>query len=761
LAKDILTTMDSWVSTFILACIVSLLWHALPPVSILPILTILSIVCLLLPYGKTVSGYLLGTVWMASVGHWQLSWQLPELHTRQVVEVQGQVKSLMGENERVTFNFSVDQISERQFIFPAVIRLSWQQPPWPLKQGQKLRLEVKLKPPHGLANEGGFNYQQWLFSEGIVATGYVKQGQGNVLILDSPSVRQSLLDKLVSLHLSQGRYLLALSFGYRGLLEQSDWLLLQQTGLAHLFAISGLHLGIVASVSYWLFTTLTIRLSARHPRLHYLNFHYLGLLSALVCSGFYAALAGFSLPTLRALVMMCLASWMFFNHSYWSLARLLLYTFFVIVILFPLSLFAVSLWLSFSAVGIICLIVWRWPTKGSPLGAKYFVLLLCRIQLSLSLLMLPLVAWQFGTISLISPLLNLFTVPFVTLVLVPLCLLASLLLLLNIPQGEWLFQLANILMEWIMAVIRHAAGWPVASIDVMQLPLFAWVLAGIAFILMLLPKLPIHKSLLLVLLLPLASYLLPKQQALWRVDILDVGQGLSVVISQSRHVIIYDVGASYPSGFNMADAVILPLLKSRGVVSVDKVFISHSDNDHAGGLQQLKNHIAIGQVLTNQDLCRQNWQDNWQGLSLTVLWPPPDKMLSDNDSSCVLRISDGLHTIMLPGDISANVERQLLDNFAEKLAANILVAPHHGSNTSSSYEFINGVQPDYVVFSQGFMNRWGFPKTAVVERYLGLGAEVFTTSETGQVSFIIDPSNEKTIDVATYRQQLYPYWYAN
>jgi competence protein ComEC len=120
-----------------------------------------------------------------------------------------------------------------------------------------------------------------------------------------------------------------------------------------------------------------------------------------------------------------------------------------------------------------------------------------------------------------------------------------------------------------------------------------------------------------------------------------------------------------------------------------------------------------------------------------------------------------LHTIMLPGDISANVERQLLDNFAEKLAANILVAPHHGSNTSSSYEFINGVQPDYVVFSQGFMNRWGFPKTAVVERYLGLGAEVFTTSETGQVSFIIDPSNEKTIDVATYRQQLYPYWYAN
>lgn len=753
--------MDSWAFSFITACIVSLLWHALPPVSILPILTILSIVCLLLPYGKTVSGYLLGTVWMASVGHWQLSWQLPELQTRQLVEVQGQVNSLVAENERVVFNFSVDQISDREFIFPAIMRLSWQQPPWPVKQGQKLRLRVKLKPPHGLANEGGFNYQQWLFSEGIVATGYVKQGPDNRLISETLSLRQQMLDRLVSLHLSQGRYLLALSFGYRGLLETSDWLLLQHTGLAHLFAISGLHLGIVASVSYWLFTILTIRLIARHPSLHWLNFHKLGLLVALISSGFYAALAGFSLPTLRALVMMSLAAWVFFRQHYWPLPRLLLYAFFVIIILFPLSLFALSLWLSFSAVGIICLIFWRWPTRSMHSGAKSFVLLLCRIQLSISLLMLPLVAWQFGTVSLISPLVNLFAVPFVTLVLVPLCLLASLLLLLNIPQAQWFFQLANYLLEWAMLIISEVASWPIASIDVMQLPLSTWVLATIAIFLMLAPKLPFHKSLLIVLLLPLVSYSLPKQQALWRVDVLDVGQGLSVVISQSRKVIIYDVGASYPSGFNMADAVILPLLKSRGVTSVDKVFISHSDNDHAGALQQLENHIAIGQVLTNQDLCRQNWQESWQGLSLSALWPPADEMLSDNDSSCVLRISDGFNTVLLPGDISVNVERQLVDISPEELPANILVVPHHGSNTSSSETFIDKVKPDYVVFSQGFMNRWGFPKTAVVNRYLSLGAEVFSTSETGQVSFFIDSGNEKSIKIATYRQRLYPYWYAN
>jgi competence protein ComEC len=753
--------MDSWVLSFITASIFSLLWYALPPLPILPILSILSMVCLSLPYGKTVSGYLLGTVWMASVGHWQLSWQLPEVQTRQVVEVQGRVESLVSQDQRIIFNFSADKLSDRAFIFPAMFRLSWQDPPWPVKQGQRLRLQVKLKPPHGLANEGGFNYQQWLFSEGIVATGYVRKEPDNKLVYAASSVRQQLLDRLVLIDMSQSRYLLALSFGYRGLLEPADWLLLQQTGLAHLFAISGLHLGIVASVSYWLFATLTVRLSARYPRLHGVNFHYLGLLAALVCSGFYAALAGFSLPTLRALVMMCLASWVFFCHRHWQLPRLLLYAFFVIVILFPLSLFAASLWLSFSAVVIICLIFWRWPTSNSPPAAKQFFMLLCRVQLSLSLLMLPMVAWQFGTISLISPLLNLLVVPFVTLILVPLCLLASLLLLLNIPQGEWFFQLANILLEWAMLLIRQIASWPIASINVLQLPLSVWAFAAMAICLLLAPKLPVYKPLLLVLLLPLVSYMLPGRQTHWRVDVLDVGQGLSVVISKAGHVMIYDVGARYPSGFNMADAVILPLLQSRGVVSVDKVFISHSDNDHAGALSQLKKHIAIDQILSNGDLCRQNWQDSWQGLSLTVLWPPPDGIRSDNDSSCVLRISDGSHAVLLPGDINTNVEQQLLNTSPDLLAANILVAPHHGSNTSSSEAFIDAVKPDYVVFSQGFMNRWGFPKPAVVSRYQSIAAKTFSTSETGQLSFFFDAGTEKSIEIVTYRQHLYPYWYAN
>jgi competence protein ComEC len=167
----------------------------------------------------------------------------------------------------------------------------------------------------------------------------------------------------------------------------------------------------------------------------------------------------------------------------------------------------------------------------------------------------------------------------------------------------------------------------------------------------------------------------------------------------------------------MADSVLLPILQARGVLKVDLVFISHGDNDHAGSLPQLLKGVQVTRVLTNQDRCQQNLDISWQGLRIMALWPDDALKYSDNNASCVIKVSDQQHSILLPGDIDKSIEKQLLSLYPKQLQSDILVAAHHGSNTSSSSEFIQAVGADYIIFSQGFMNRWDFPRQKVLDRF--------------------------------------------
>lgn len=239
---------------------------------------------------------------------------------------------------------------------------------------------------------------------------------------------------------------------------------------------------------------------------------------------------------------------------------------------------------------------------------------------------------------------------------------------------------------------------------------------------------------------------------------MDVGQGLSVVVLKGNKALVYDVGAAYPSGFNMADSVLLPFLRSKGLREISALVVSHFDNDHSGSLPALRKKMAVKSLFTTKDLCRQNWQLTWQGLSVKALWPDDPSLYGDNNSSCVLRISDGYFSLLLTGDIDASVEAKLIARYGTALRSNVLIAPHHGSNTSSSMVFINTVKPDFVVFSQGFMNRWGFPKKAVVKRYQETDVQLYRTSKHGQVQISI---NDREAQVSTFRQKIYPYWYAN
>ncbi|MBL4630961.1 MAG: DNA internalization-related competence protein ComEC/Rec2, partial [Paraglaciecola sp.] len=364
-------------------------------------------------------------------------------------------------------------------------------------------------------------------------------------------------------------------------------------------------------------------------------------------------------------------------------------------------------------------------------------------------------------ISTVSPLVNLIAVPVVTIVLVPLCLMAVICLVVKPDWALALFSLADLIMDYGLSFLDFALKLDAAYFTLPALSAGVWLCVFLFVFCCCLPSFWLHKKYLCLLLLPPMSYLFTQKANTWQIDILDVGQGAAVLITKNNHVMIYDVGASYPSGFNMADSVLLPILQARGLSNVDLVFISHGDNDHAGSLPQLRQGIQVAEVLTNRDSCKQGLDMFWQGLKIEAFWPDNASNYSDNNGSCVIKISDRYHSILLPGDIDKSIEKQLIVYYPEQLQADILLAPHHGSNTSSSSGFIQAVSAKFVVFSQGFMSRWRFPRPEVVNRYKGYNPQLFSTSSAGQVSFTLQYDSPKSILVNTFRQDIYPYWYAN
>ena len=698
---------------------------------------------------------------MASVGHWQYSLQLSWEQTNQPVQISGKISSLVIAQKNIRFNIKIIQIDDTPLLFAKTLRLSWRDPPWQVQQGQQVKLLIKVKPPHGLANEAGFNYQQWLFSEGIIASGYVKSHMDNQLLDDVKTIRQTLLNQMLGLDLSHHAWLAALTFGYRGLLQPQDWQLVQKTGVAHLIAISGLHLALVASLSYLLITWLAGGLLSRFNGLHHINLHNVAMLLTIFSTFAYSALAGFGLPTLRAWLMLFLFSVLFLCHKHLAARSLILLGLCSFVLLFPLSIFGLSFWLSFSAVIIICFVFWRWPVKKGGFSLLGILTAMVKVQLCLTVLMLPLVAWQFSYISTVSPLVNLIAVPVVTMVLVPLCLLAVICLVVKPDWAFELFSIADLMVGYGLSFLDFALTLDGAYFNLAALSAGVWFCVFLFVLCCCLPAFWLPKKYFCILLLPLVSYLFTQRTHTWQIDILDVGQGVAVLISKNNRVIIYDVGASYPSGFNMADSVLLPLLQARGFSIVDRVFISHGDNDHAGSLPQLLKGIQVSEVLTNQNSCTLGLDINWQGLRIEALWPDDVLNYNDNNGSCVIKVSDRFHSILLPGDIDKSIEKQLVDLYPKQLQADILLAPHHGSNTSSSADFVDAVNAQFVIFSQGFMNRWRFPKQDVVDRYKAYNPVLFSTSSSGQVSFNIEYNSLAPITVKTFRQDIYPYWYAN
>jgi competence protein ComEC len=739
-------------------------------------------------------GALLGFIWATIMGYWYTTWQLaPQLFNENLI-IEGQVSTvssgvgieksadtlLKNQNEKEStarFNMSLTQIGKFSSWMQPTVSLSWYDAPFIPMQGQRLRLLVNLKAPNGLANPHSFHYQTWLASQNVVATGHVRNSPSNALVDARISLRQRSVTALGALELSHEGWLQALSFGYRSDLSAEDWTLLQGSGSAHLFAISGLHVSIVFAYCIFLFARpLALLLGlVQSPQFHLSKI--VGGSAAIVCL-LYGYLAGFQVPVLRAVLALLL--WVYLNStgSHWRMPSVLLYLLAAFFILFPFSILSISFWFSFSAVLSIWLFVWRFM-PNSRLSFTDKLKYGLYLQLWLSIITLPLTLYVFQQLPLFALFANMLLVPWVSVVIVPLCVLASTAMMAHFYFAspaqiyEQLFTWADQAMVptlWIMQKTVDATSTLLKEQNLIQhirLEFFSLSALILVLLVCILPFLHLKKCLLFCIFtnLLVKSYASPPSEQ--KLVIFDVGQGSAALFTKRdekghSESWLFDTGASFRSGFSMVQAVILPYLAHYQITTLNKVFLSHLDNDHAGGINVIDAQVSIDELLTPQHGCvRESFSENETSLGnikLEVLWPFSAQHGQDNAHSCVVKLSVNQMSILFAGDIEHAQEQQILNRYhdTDTLAANILIVPHHGSRTSSTKAFIDAVAPEYAVFSAAKPNRWDFPHPQVLQRYRDVGSRILQTGEHGSIEFTF---NNNTITQRAYRKDIYNRWY--
>lgn len=606
------------------------------------------------------------------------------------------------------------------------LRMSWYDDAPALEPGQCWQLQSRLRGAHGSANLGGFDYEQWLFRERLAGSASVRAGEpcdeAQAARLDR--LRSAVAGSIRNAASTQGGRALipALVVGDRRGLTDEDWAALRRTGTSHLVAISGLHIGLLAVVGYglgaWLWrrsANLCRRLAA--PRA--------GAMLGLILAVAYAALSGFALPAQRALIMVAVfvaSVWLGRGALSWHALGIAAIA---VLLRDPLAPLSPGFWLSFGAVAWIILIA-RTSWFQAARGWQRWPLL----QLGLSLGLLPLTALWFGEVSLLGPAVNFVLIPIFG-VLVPLLLLASAALLVGV---YWPLHLLNFSVAALLDAL-HAVGqlptgalplelsWPAATAVVAGLMLLVWGRQLSARVLGLLLLSP--------LLWPGGAQIAPGEA---RIDVFDVGQGLSVLVRTAGHSLLYDAGPAYRGGFDAGEAIVVPSLQAMGVRTLDRLVVSHGDGDHAGGVAAVRAAVPVGDVLGHGGTaCRAGQSWAWDGVHFEILHPAGETA-PGNNASCVMvvRTPSG-SSALLPGDIERSAERLLLARGAA-LESSLLILPHHGSNSSSSNEFLQAVSPRIAVASAGYGNRWGFPTDAVRARVLGTSAKLLSTAHQGQLS---------------------------
>ncbi|WP_303905807.1 DNA internalization-related competence protein ComEC/Rec2 [Thiohalomonas denitrificans] len=687
-----------------------------------------------------------------------LSNPLPESLEGENLMVWGTVEELPdSDGRRIRFLLSPDRMEAAgtPVIPPGRLRLSWYGRNHPeIIPGERWRLLIRLKRPRGLFNPGSFDYERWLFQNGIRATGYVRDSDQNrrQAVGGGLDAWRNTIAKAVgeALEYKPGTDLiLALAVGDRREIGSERWQVLAATGTTHLMAISGLHIGFVAGLVYFLARLMWSRCASCCSRIAAPR-------AAAVFAGAaalgYAGLAGFSVPTQRALIMAAVAlgavaAGRKITPGFGLSAALL-----AVLLIDPLAVLSIGFWLSFAAVAVILFGLHGRLRREK--GWKAWI----RVQFLVGLGLLPLLIAAFDAASLISPLANLAAVPWVGFVVVPVTLAGALLLLLWETPGAGLLEVARLALEKPWPLLESLSGAePVGS----SVALWTLLPAAGGVIWLMTPRGIPARWLGVMGLLPMLLFRQPDlPEGMARLALLDVGQGLSAVVQTAEHVLVYDTGPRFSATFDAGSAVVTPYLQTIGRQRVDTLVLSHGDGDHVGGLSALKETFSIGRILQpdfepGTQTCRVGETWNWDGVRFEVLHPDFKDGDSENNASCVLRVTAGGHRLLLPGDIETPTEERLLDTGAP-LRAELIVAPHHGSSTSSSAAFIEAVQPEWVFFPAGAGNRWGFPAEPVLNRYRENGAKALITGQSGPI--LVEMGGE-SLRVRSYREYARRYWH--
>jgi competence protein ComEC len=540
---------------------------------------------------------------------------------------------------------------------------------------------------------------------------------------------------------------LGITVGARDSITATHWELFRATGTSHLMAISGLHIGMIAMsmwyfglVSAWFAGLLGLSLNARRLA------GWLAVSVALL----YALLAGFTLPTERALTMVLLVFTLSSYHRYVNRPATLAFALLLVVLADPLAVLLAGFWLSFAAVALLFLCF----TQHSTTEQATFNLqqsLLARTKQSLWAqwvlgcgLALP-VCLFFGQVSLIAPLANLIAVPVFTILILPAALIGMVISLVSVPVATEFLQLALSGLSgliWFLELLQQSMlpVWKISSVS----PGFI-VITGIGVLLFLLPR-PFTAPYAAILFIALGVALnQPERPEQITLRVFDVGQGLAVLVQTRDHSLLYDSGAGWPGG-DAGQQVIIPALQGLGISQLDALVISHTDNDHSGGAASVVRAVDVTEIYgppelevakRNSTTCKTGTQWQWNGVLFEIVHPRTHRGWSDNNASCVLQITVGDHSLLLLGDIEAAAETVLLAR-DDLMPADIVIAAHHGSSSSSIQTLINYLSPEYVIYAVGFMNRWGFPSPEVMQRWESSGACGLDVSVTGALAFEYD-----------------------
>lgn len=708
----------------------------------------LAAVCLLLGVGlwwrglrlRLVGPLLVGFGWATLHAAFVLSAQLPQDWEKRDLKIEGQVIDLpQAQARRTRFLFLVDDTPAQ----PAPLRgqrvqLAWYDdygataigPRKQLQAGARWRFMVQVRAPRGLSNPGGFDSERHALVQRISATGYVREPFFAERIGPPSGIdawREAMSARIqASVPSESARYVRALALGDTTALQNEDWEILRAVGLTHLIAISGFHVGLVAGF-FALFVSGVWRCfptwARRIPRPQAAG------VAAMVGAMGYAVVAGFALPTVRTALMIAVVVLARLSRRPVRVADSLALAALAVLVFDPLAILAAGFWLSFAGVAWLA-----WCLPQSQHWAKGFL----SAQGVATLGLLPLTVALFGQASLVGPLANLVAIPWWSLVVVPMSLIGTALEAVHAGWGGWIWRLAAGCFDltwpgFVRLAQSRFALWWLPEPHAVALPL---ALLGAFWLL--LPRGVPGKPLALLLWLPMLwpDRELPAQGEAELV-VIDVGQGLSVLVRTRHHALLYDAGPAVEDGFDAGERAVVPALRALGVARLDRVIISHHDNDHAGGVEAVRRAVPVELSLAPEGApvdvdrpCRSGQSWEWDGVRFHVLHPTLHFPYLGNEASCVLRVETVHGAALLTGDIGEVIERELVRRDPAAVRADVVLAPHHGSAGSSDPAFVAATGARLVLVANGYRNRFGHPKPQIVARWQHAGAEVLST-ETG------------------------------